>query len=377
MNVYLDNNGSTKISSTVLESMMPYLCDEYGNPSSTYSLGERASKAVYNARNQVASLLNSMPQEIFFTGSGTESDNMAIRGVLDSTPQKRHIITSSVEHPAVRNLLKWYEKRDYKLTTVSVDSDGRLDLDSLASSITDETALISIMYVNNETGIRFDLDEVGRLASEKQVPFHIDAIQAAGKIRINVKNLKCDLLSISAHKFHGPKGVGALYVRSGFNLEPLVIGGGQEGKLRAGTENVAGIVGMGKASEEASQSMLASNKDISELRDFLEGSIFENISNVKIIGRGSDRISNTSSILFEKIDGDTMLLLLNKYNICASMGSACHSGALEPSYVLSSMGMSKKSAKSTIRFSLSKYTTRDEIDYVIKSLIEISEKYSK
>ncbi len=372
--VYLDNNATTKIDPLVLEEMLPFLSDSYGNPSSMYDFGGNVAKHIQKARSRIAELLGAENErEIIFTSCGSESDNMAIMGTLSQYSNKRHIITSRVEHPAVLNLCKKLERDGYRVTYVPVDREGNLDLDILKKSVDNDTAIVSIMYANNETGVIFPVEEIGTFLKEKNVPFHIDAVQAAGKIPIDVKKINCDMLSISGHKFHAPKGIGALYLKMGTSIKPLLYGGHQEKGMRPGTENVAGIVGLGKASELALLNM-DKEDEIKRLRDKLESGILKKFPNSSLNGVKNNRAPNTTNIGFEYIEGEAILLYLNDKNIAASSGSACSSGSLEPSHVLRAMGVPFTSAHGSTRFSLSRFTTEEEIDYTLKVLPGIVER---
>ena len=319
-------------------------------------------------------MLSVTPQEIVFTASGSEADNMAIRGALKINPEKKHIIISSVEHPAVYKLAKELEAEGYSLTLIPVDHEGQLDLAALEKTIDESTALVSIMYANNETGVVFQIKKISEIAKQQKVLFHIDAVQAPGKVKIDLQNVQADFLSISAHKFHGPKGVGALYINKKINLPPFIIGGGQERGRRAGTENVSGIVGLGRASELASIDLIKNTSDIQNMRDHLETAIEKKISNVHINGRNAIRVPNTSSISFKDIDASILILLLNEINISVSLGSACNSGVHKPSRVLTAMGINEKLAMSTVRFSLSRFTKEAEIELVTDKLPGLIEK---
>jgi cysteine desulfurase len=366
--VYVDNNATTKVAPEVLEAMLPYFSELYGNPSSMHFFGGQVQKKVNEAREKVADLLGAEPSEIVFTSCGTESDNAAILGTLDSYIEKRHFITSRVEHPAVGNVSTYLGRKGYRITELSVDREGRLDLDELRESITDETVLVSIMYANNETGVVFPVEEVGEIVKAKGIPFHTDAVQAAGKIPLNMKKSKIDMLSISGHKLHAPKGIGVLYIRKGTKFSPFLIGGHQEKGRRGGTENVPYIIGLGKASELAKTHLEEENTRIRALRDYLEAKILEKIPNTLVNGDRKNRLPNTLSVSFEYIEGESILLLLSDLGICASSGSACTSGSLEPSHVLRAMGVPFTAAHGSIRFSLSIYNAKEEMDYIIEHL---------
>ncbi len=350
--------------------MMPYLTLYYGNPSSMHTFGGQVAKAVKTAREQVAALLGAQESEIIFTSCGTEGDNAAIRAALSAQPDKRHIVTTEVEHAAVLNLCKHLEKQGYTVTYLGVDSQGRLDLDEVQASLTGGTALVTMMYANNETGVIFPVEEVGQLAKEYGALFHVDGVQAVGKIPMDMSNSTIDMLTLSGHKLHAPKGIGALYVRKGTRFRPFLIGGHQERGRRGGTENVAGVVALGKACELA-QYHLANVSHERQLRDYLEASILTFISDTVVNGTTEARLPNTTNIGFKYIEGEAILLSMNQYGICASSGSACTSGSLEPSHVLRAMGLPYSVLHGSIRFSLSRYTTQDEINRVIEVLPDI------
>ncbi len=366
--VYVDNNATTKVAPEVLEEMLPYFSELYGNPSSMHFFGGQVQKKVNEAREKVADLLGADPSEIVFTSCGTESDNAAILGTLDSYPEKRHLITSRVEHPAVGNVSTYLGRKGYRVTELSVDREGRLDLDELRESLTDETALVTIMYANNETGVIFPIEEIGEIVKAKGIPFHTDAVQTVGKIPINQKKSRIDMLSLSGHKLHSPKGIGVLYIRKGTKFSPFMIGGHQEKGRRGGTENVPYIIGLGKACELAKKHLDEENTRIKALRDYLEAKILEKIPNTLVNGDPLHRLPNTVSVSFEYVEGESILLLLSDLGICASSGSACTSGSLEPSHVLRAMGVPFTAAHGSIRFSLSIYNTKEEMDYIIEHL---------
>ena len=366
--VYVDNNATTRVAPEVVEAMLPYFSEFYGNPSSMHFFGGQVQKKVNEAREQAADFLGAEPSEIVFTSCGTESDNAAIFGTLDSYPEKRHFITSRVEHPAVMNVSSYLNRKGYRTTELSVDREGRLDLDELKESIADETALVSIMYANNETGVLFPIEEIGQIVKSRGIPFHTDGVQAAGKIPLNMKKSTVDLLSISGHKLHAPKGVGVLYVRKGTKFSPFMIGGHQEKGRRGGTENVPYIIGLGKACELAKKHLEDENTRVKSLRDYLEVKIFEKIPNTLVNGDRKSRLPNTLSVSFEYVEGESILLLLSDLGICASSGSACTSGSLEPSHVLRAMGVPFTAAHGSIRFSLSIYNTKEEMDYIVEHL---------
>ncbi len=366
--IYFDNNATTRVDERVLEEMRPLFCELYGNPSSMHTFGGQMGRRIRHAREQVAALLGCEPSELVFTSGGTESDNAAIKGALAAQPHKRKVITTRVEHPAVLSVCRDLENHGYTVIELSVDKQGRLDLAELQEHIDEDAALITIMYANNETGTIFPVERVAELAADKGIVFHTDAVQAVGKIPLNLSKSNIDLLSLSGHKLHGPKGVGVLYVRKGTHLAPFMLGGHQEGGRRAGTENVPGIVGLGKACELAAQNFEEENSRVRFLRDKLENAIRETCPDCRLNGDPENRLPNTCNISFEYIEGEAILLMLDKYGICASSGSACTSGSLEPSHVLRAMGVPFTAAHGSIRFSLSRYNTEEEVDYTIKKL---------
>ncbi|MCM8797919.1 MAG: cysteine desulfurase NifS [Candidatus Omnitrophica bacterium] len=367
--IYVDNNATTKVAPEVFEAMKPFLTDEYGNPSSMHTFGGKVAKYIEQAREAIADLLGaSDPSEIIFTSGGTESDNTAIMSTLRSYPDKKHIITTKVEHSAVLNLCHYLETIGYRVTYLGVNSEGLIDINELKSAIDQDTAVISIMYANNETGVIFPIEEIAEIARIRGVVFHTDAVQAVGKIPFKLTELPVDLLSLSGHKLHAPKGIGALYVRKGTRFTPLVIGGHQEHGRRGGTENVAGIVGLGVACQLAKQAMGEERTRIKALRDKLERAILEKIPHTRINGHPQYRLPNTTNIGFEFIEGEAILLMLDEKGICASSGSACTSGSLTPSHVLKAMGVPFTFIQGSIRFSLSRYNSEEDIDYIIKNL---------
>jgi cysteine desulfurase len=372
--VYVDNNATSRVAPEVLEAMLPYFKEYYGNPSSMHMFGGQVATKVNEAREKVADVLGADPSEIIFTSCGTESDNAAILGSLDSYPEKRHLITTRVEHPAIGNLCAYLGRKGYRITELSVDREGRLDLDELREAITEETALVTIMYANNETGVVFPIEEIGEIVKEKGIPFHTDAVQAVGKIPIDLKKSKIDMLSLSGHKLHAPKGIGVLFIRKGTRFSPFIIGGHQEKGRRGGTENVPYIIGMGKAFELAKAHLEEENTRVKALRDYLEEKILEKIPNTLVNGDRVHRLPNTLSVSFEYVEGESILLLLSGLGICASSGSACTSGSLEPSHVLRAMGVPFTAAHGSIRFSLSIYNTKEEMDYIIQHLPPIIER---
>jgi len=366
--IYFDNNATTQVAEEVLEEIQPLFCELYGNPSSMHTFGGQMGRRIAQAREQVAGLLGCDPSEIVFTNGGTESDNTAIKGTLAALPNKRKIITSRVEHPAVLTVCRELENQGYTVIELGVDKDGRLDLKQLAEQLDDYTALVTIMYANNETGVIFPIDEISRMTADKGVVFHTDAVQAVGKIPLNLSKSNIDLLSLSGHKLHGPKGVGILYVRKGTRLAPYMLGGHQEAGRRAGTENVPGIVGLGKACELAAESFEQEISKVKKLRDKLENAILDSCTDARLNGDKENRLPNTTNISFEYIEGEAILLMLDQYGICASSGSACTSGSLEPSHVLRAMGVPFTAAHGSIRFSLSRYSTEEEVDYTIEHM---------
>jgi len=366
--VYVDNNATTKVAPEVLEEMLPFFSEYYGNPSSMHFFGGQVQKKINEAREKVADFLGAEPSEIVFTSCGTESDNAAILGTLDSYPEKHHLITTRVEHPAVGNVSTYLGRKGYRVTELSVDREGRLDLDELRESITDETTLVTIMYANNETGVIFPIEEIGEILKVRGIPFHTDAVQAAGKIPLNLKKSTVDMLSISGHKLHAPKGIGVLYIQKGTKFSPFLIGGHQEKGRRGGTENVPYIIGLGKACELAKKNLEGENTRVKALRDYLESKLLEKIPNTLVNGDQKNRLPNTVSVSFEYVEGESILLLLSDLGICASSGSACTSGSLEPSHVLRAMGVPFTAAHGSIRFSLSVYNTKEEMDYIVEHL---------
>jgi cysteine desulfurase len=378
--IYLDNNATTKIDKQVLEAMMPYLGENYANPSSIYSFGGITAKAIATAREQVRDFVGAeSAKEIIFTASGSESSNTAIKGVLDANKTKKHIITTQVEHPCVLSLYKNLEKQGYQVDYIGVNSNGELDLDTLENAICDETALVSCMWANNETGVIFPIKKISKLikSKNKDTKLFVDAVQAAGKFPMDVVDAGIDLMSISGHKFHAPKGVGALYIKAGTMFSPLIVGGHQERGKRAGTENVAYIVGLGKAAELAKEHLGYEATTVKHLRDKLESAILKTVFNARLNTSLTNRVPNTTNIGFEYVEGELILLHLSDFGICASSGSACTSGSLEPSHVLRAMGVPFTALHGSIRFSLSRFTTEKEIDCVIAVMPRIIDKLTK
>lgn len=372
--IYLDNNATTQIAPEVLRAMMPYLEKVYGNPSSVHQAGQEARHAVEEARYQAAEFIGGRPAEILFTSGGTESDNAAIMGVMAGSAGKKTIITSTVEHSAVREPLAHLAKKGYRIIEIGVDALGRLDMPALRTSLADpDVALLSLIWANNETGVICDIDTVAALARERRVIFHVDAVQAAGKIPLQFSSRGVDLLSISAHKFHGPKGVGVLAVRRGVAFSPFIRGGPQERDRRGGTENVAGIVGMGAAAARAAGRLADGGnvQRIASLRDKLEAGILRDVPESFVNGDRMYRTCNTTNIGFSSLEAEAILILLNQHEICASAGAACSSGSLEPSHVLKAMGIAEKIAHGSVRFSLSEFTTEAEIDQTLHVIPQV------
>jgi len=370
--VYMDHNATTPVHPEVLEAMMPFFQENFGNASSIHWAGREVKKYMDEARENVAALLNATPNEIIFTGGGTESDNMAIKGVAFAAREKgRHIITTQVEHHAVLHTCQFLEKMGYEITYLPVDSDGRIDLSELRRSIKDQTILITIMFANNETGTIFPVQKIGEIAREKGIIFHTDAIQAAGKVPIDLKQLPVDILSLSGHKLYAPKGIGAQYIRSGTPLTSLIHGGSQERHRRAGTENVPYIVGLGKACEIARRDFRKRHDHLLALRDQLRQGIIHRIPHVKLNGHPTECLPNTLNMSFLYIEGESLLLNLDLEGIAVSSGSACTSGSLEPSHVLLAMGIPPEIAQSAIRFSLGWSNTLEDVDYTVEVLPRI------
>ncbi|NOY69890.1 MAG: cysteine desulfurase NifS [Deltaproteobacteria bacterium] len=366
--VYMDNNATTAVAPEVKDEMLPFMTEYYGNPSSMHTFGGQVGRKIVEARERVAQLINADPSEVIFTSCGTESDNTAIRAALASNPDKKHIITTRVEHPAIKNLCENLEKKHYHVTWVPVDKKGNLDCDYLYDHLTDDTALVSVMWANNETGVVFPIAEISRHARERGIVFHTDAVQAAGKVSVDVKAAEVDMLSMSGHKIHALKGVGVLYIRKGTKFSPFMIGGHQEQGRRGGTENVASIIGLGKAAQMAKAHLGAGMEQVKSLRDRLEQGLLKSIPNTILNGDKQNRLPNTLNLSFEYVEGEAILLMMDKYSICASSGSACTSGSLEPSHVLRAMGVPFTAAHGSIRFSLSVYNTEKEVDFVIEKL---------
>lgn len=371
-NIYFDNAATTRLDDEVLQEMLPYLKENYGNASSIYKLGRESKKAVEDAREKIAKVLNCKPNEIYFTAGGSESDNTAIKGIARANKKKgNHIITSKIEHPAILETCKQLEKEGFEITYISVDENGIINLEELKSAIKPTTILITIMFANNEIGTIEPIEEIGKIAKENNIYFHTDAVQAVGNVKIDVQKLNIDSLSLSGHKFYGPKGIGALYVRIGLNFEKFINGGHQERNKRSGTENVAGIVGMGKAIELAYNNLEEHNKKIKELRDYYVEQVKAKIPYIKINGDIEKRLPGNSNISFRFIEGEGLLLNLDLKGICASSGSACTSGSLDPSHVLLAIGLPHEIAHGSLRITIGKYNTKEEVDYLVENLVEI------
>lgn len=368
--IYLDYNATTPVAPEVLDAMLPYFSERFGNAGSAHALGHLSEGAVVHARSQVGTLLGADPAEIIFNGCGTEGLNHAFRGVFEARPGKRHFVTTAVEHSAVLALMAWLRAQGAEVTILGVDHEGRLDLGTLEGSLRPDTALLSVMAANNESGVCFPIPEIARIAKGKGVLFHVDATQAIGKLPVDVRAWDVDLLNFSAHKFHGPKGVGALYVRRGLRLKPFLIGGGQERGRRGGTENVPGVVGLGKAAELAA-ARIPEMERVNSLRESLEGRILAEIPEVRVEGAGSPRLPNTSLLSFRGVEGEALLLKLNGLGICVSTGSACSTGQKEPSHVLRAMAVPAEYASGTIRISLGLETTVAEIEALVRLLPDL------
>jgi cysteine desulfurase len=373
--VYLDNNATTRVADEVVDAMLPFFTEKYGNPSSMHYFGGQVGKEIEAARGKVAELIGALDTEIVFTSCGTEGDNAAIMGTLLSYPEKRHIITTRVEHPAVLNLCRALVRRGYSVTELSVNRDGNLDPEELRKALREDTAIVSIMWANNETGVIFPVEELGGIVKERGAVFHVDAVQAVSKLPVNMsKSETIDLLTLSGHKIHAPKGVAALYVRRGTRLRPLLVGGHQERGRRGGTENVPYIIGLGVAAQLAQNALGEENERVRRLRDKLEHGLLKEVPNAILNGDPQNRLPNTASISFEFVEGEAILLMMSEKGIAASSGSACTSGSLEPSHVLRAMGVPFTAAHGSIRFSLSRYNTEQEINYVLAELPPIIEK---
>ncbi|MGB7624848.1 MAG: aminotransferase class V-fold PLP-dependent enzyme [Terriglobia bacterium] len=372
--IYLDNNASTPMAPEVTEAMLPWLRESFGNPSSVHWFGQRAMAALEGARQGVASLIGATPHEIVFTSGGTEADNLAILGMSEAQLRRdHHLITSAIEHPAVLSACRLLERRGIAITYLSVDSRGLVHLDELKEAIRPETELISVMMANNETGTLQPLREIVKIARARHIPVHTDAVQAVGRIPVDVQSLGVDLLSLSAHKIHGPQGIGALYVRKGVGLTPMLVGGNQERKRRAGTESVASAVGFGRATELARSDVHSESPRVASLRDRFEDKILSLCPGSQVNGHPELRVANTTNLGFEEIDGEALLLALDMEGVAASMGAACSSGSLEPSHVLKAMGVLPKTLTGSLRFSLSKFNTEEEIDRAAEIVCRVVE----
>ena len=365
--IYLDNNATTKPAPEVVEAMLPYLTESYGNPSSVHRFGQRARQAIDEARARVAQAIGCDDSELLFTGGGTEGINTALRGLLTARAPRRKIVTSTVEHSATRELCAQLVKEGAEVVEIRVDQGGELDLDRLDASVDEQTALVTLLWANNETGVLFPVEQVAKTCRASRVPFHCDGTQAVGKIPVDVASIGLDAMSFAAHKFHGPKGVGAVFVRRGIRMRPLLIGGPQERSRRGGTENVPGVVGMGKAAELA-VAALPQMASVVELRGDFERQVLARIDDGHVIGRTDMRLPNTTNIGFARLEAEAILLLLSEQGICASAGAACSSGSLEPSHVLRAMHVDDRIAHGAIRFSLSRYTTAGEIERTLELL---------
>ncbi len=372
---YFDHAATTKVNEEVIKDMIPYFGIEYGNASSIYSIGRKSKRAIEDARNKVAKAINANPKDIYFTACGSESDNLAIKGIAYANKEKgNHIITSKIEHHAVLNSCKTLEKQGFKVTYLNVDEDGIINLEELKSSITNDTILITIMYANNEIGTIQPIEEIGKIAKENNIIFHTDSVQAIGNVRIDVQKLNIDALSMSAHKFYGPKGIGALYVKEGIKFDKLQDGGHQERDKRAGTENVAGIVGLGTAIERIYENFDEYNEKLTNLRDYYIKSVEEKIPYIRLNGHRTKRLPGNSNISFKFIEGEALLLNLDFKGICASTGSACASGSMNPSHVLLAIGLPHEIAHGSLRITIGEENTKEDIDYLVECLVEIVQK---
>jgi len=372
MKVYLDNNATTKVDEEVVKAMIPYFSEYYGNPFSLHLFGNETGLAVTQARQTIADILKAKPNEIIFTASGSEADNLAIRGIAKAYKHRgKHIITSTIEHPAVKNTFMDLMEDGFEITMVPVDENGVMIMDEFKKALREDTILVSVMHANNEVGSFQPIEEIAKITKERKIIFHVDAVQTMGKVEIYPEKMGIDLLSFSGHKFHAPKGIGVLYKRDGVRLARIITGGNQEGKRRPGTSNVPYIVGLAKALEMAVSNMKEEWNREETLRNYFEDEVSKRIPEIKINGKGARRLPGTSSITFKYLEGESMLLNLSLKGIAVSSGSACSSDSLQPSHVLLAMGVPAEFAHGTLRFSLSKYTTKEEIDYTIESLVEI------
>ena len=379
MNVkYFDNAATTRVKNEVFEEMLPYLKEEFGNPSSMYTIGRKSRRAVEEAREKVAKLINAKSNEIYFTGCGSESDNTAIKGIAYANVKKgRHIITSKIEHPAVLNTCKSLEKQGFKVTYLNVNSDGIVDLNQLKNSIRNDTILISIMFANNEIGTIQPIEEISKIAKMYNIIFHTDSVQACGNVPIDVQKMGIDMLSLSGHKLYAPKGIGALYVKSGIQFEKFMDGGHQEKDKRAGTENVAGIVGLGKACELAKMNLERHMRHLKEIRDYYIEQVQQKIPDIYLNGTIQERLPGNANLSFVDVDGEALLLNLDAKGICASSGSACTTGSLNPSHVLLAIGLSPELAQGALRTTFGEEITKEDIDYLVTNLTEIVQKLRK
>ncbi len=369
---YFDNAATTKVKEEVLKEMFPYFSVEYGNPSSMYSIGRSSRRAIETARKRVAELINCKPKEIYFTSCGSESDNMALKGIAYANKEKgNHIITSKIEHPAILNSCKTLEKQGYRITYLNVDEEGNIDISELENSINKDTILISIMFANNEIGTIEPIEQISKIAKKHNIIFHTDAVQACGNIKIDVKDMGIDMLSLSGHKINAPKGVGALYIREGIEFDRFLDGGHQEKNKRAGTENVAEIVGLGKACEIAKNNLEAHINKLKELRDFYINQVEEKIENIKLNGPRDNRLPGNANISFKGVNGSELLLKLDEKGICASAGSACSTGSSSPSHVLISIGLDSKMAEGTLRVSFGEENSKEDVKYLVENLENI------
>ena len=369
---YFDNAATTKVKEEVLKEMFPYFSVEYGNPSSMYSIGRSSRRAIETARKRVAELINCKPKEIYFTSCGSESDNMALKGIAYANKEKgNHIITSKIEHPAILNSCKTLEKQGYRITYLNVDEEGNIDISELENSINEDTILISIMFANNEIGTIEPIEQLSKIAKKHNIIFHTDAVQACGNIKIDVKDMGIDMLSLSGHKINAPKGVGALYIREGIEFDRFLDGGHQEKNKRAGTENVAEIVGLGKACEIAKNNLEAHINKLKELRDFYINQVEEKIDNIKLNGPRDNRLPGNANISFKGVNGSELLLKLDEKGICASAGSACSTGSSSPSHVLTSIGVDSKMAEGTLRVSFGEENSKEDVEYLVENLEDI------
>jgi cysteine desulfurase len=359
--IYLDNNATTRPDPRVVEAMLPFLTEQYANPSSVHLFGQQVRHAVETARDQVASVLGVKPRQVAFTGGGSEANTLAIRGALALRPDKRHFITTAVEHDSVLRLAQQLAKEGYRVTYLGVDSAGRFDLAELSATLSDDTALVSVMHANNETGVIFPIAQVGELTAARGVPLHVDATQTVGKMPVDAGHLPVQMLTLAAHKFHGPKGVGAVIIGRGVRLSPQVLGGHQERGLRAGTENVPGIVGTGMALQLAAAHFDEENTRVRQLRDTLEQGILSRVASARVNGDREQRLPNTTNIGFAELEAEAILMLMSRHELCVSSGSACSSGSLEPSHVLTAMNVDPRIAHGAVRFSLSRFTSAEEI----------------